>query len=169
VPDATSERCRGCGAAHAAGAPAPACRAGFDRMLALEFELPAAFGPVHHLTVAAWQLQHPDGQTPAALHTWRAMVADALDGRATTDELRRRTGRRFVGPARVRDAAAVAPPWWPRRWPITAADAASPDDSSDDPSVGRDPAAHAHRVLQWAASVRATLDRAAPPPDARRP
>ncbi len=126
------------------------CRAAFDRLLAFEFEVPAAFA-AHHLTVAAYYLQHPSGHAPAVLAMWRTLLADALDGRATPGELRRRASARFEGPERVREAGAGAPPWWPRQWPETVEAALPPDES-------RDPAAHVERVVRWARSVRRALD-----------
>lgn len=50
-----SKKCPHCGAVIA---PYEQCRDRFDLCLAKEFENPAAFGVVHHLTVVCYMLQH---------------------------------------------------------------------------------------------------------------
>src|SRR5678815_1476301 len=62
------------------------CRSLFDELLAHEYVFPAAFGAVHHLTVAAYYLQHPRGFSRAAIRGWRAIIAESLDGTATPAE-----------------------------------------------------------------------------------
>jgi hypothetical protein len=143
--------CSGCGAAQPEGA---SCRECFDALLAFEAERPAAFGAVHHLTVAAYSLQHPAGYRAEVLESWHALLADALDGRASVAELRQRMGRRFAGATRVREAGARPPAWWPPAWPLTVRAAFDPRVPL--PSVEE----YVASAQKWAAAVRATLDRA---------
>lgn len=140
--------CPDCGAPQAAGA---SCRACFEALLAFENERPSVFGAVHHLTVACYFLQHPTGYGREVLDAWRALVADALDGRATPRELRQRSGRRFAGARRVRDPAATLPPDWPAAWPMTVADVLTP---AEPPPSNEE---YTRRALAWAAAVRRTL------------
>lgn len=130
------------------------CRQAFDALLALEHVHPTAFGAVHHLTVACYSLQHPEGYAAAAIASWRRIVADVLDGRVTIPGLRRGVGAQFEGPTRVREPGARSPDWWPRRWPLTAPDVVP---AAKEPSTAE---GHVTRVLAWAASVRETIDAA---------
>jgi hypothetical protein len=88
--------------------------------------------------------------TRETLEGLRAAVADALDGRATIDDLRRRAraGAEAAGriTRRARDAEVR---WRTGSWPMTVADV-----------LGVEPgtAACAERVTRWARSVRETLD-----------
>ncbi len=156
MPDA----CTQCGAGISGD---DTCRTRFDTLLAIELEFPPAFGAVHHLTVACYSLQHPEGYVGAALAMWRQMLAQSLDGLATPKDLLQEARRRFEGPARVRETGAVPPPWWPATWPLTTADAL--------PAVGEHASAQGHidRVRRWAASIRAKLDAADPQPTLRTP
>jgi uncharacterized protein DUF5946 len=151
VASVPAEQCAQCGASQLDGIT---CRDCFDMMLAFENENPAAFGSVHHLTVACYFLQHPAGYSDAALNLWHQAVADGLDGRATTQELQRRAGRAFAGSVRVRDAAAVPRPWWPTAWPLTVRDVLMQGETIDAPT-------YVQRAATWAGSVRKTLDAAA--------
>jgi hypothetical protein len=146
-----AERCAQCAAPNVDGVT---CRDCFDLMLAFENENPAAFGAVHHLTVACYFLQHPAGYTDAALNVWHQAVADGLDGRATTYELQRRAGRLFAGSVRVRDSSATPRSWWPTTWPRTVFDVLRPGETIDAPT-------YVQRTAQWASAVRKALDEAA--------
>lgn len=164
--DALSSRaaCAECGAPQVDGA---SCRECFDGLLAFEHQQPAAFGAVHHLTVATYFLQHPRGYTAEVLRAWHALLADALDGRATIAELRRRHGRQFGGAARVRSSRPDVPAGWPADWPSHVRDVFDP--RAPLPSVND----YVARAGRWAADVRATLDatfgvNAAPPPGVRK-
>jgi hypothetical protein len=110
-----TRNCNQCGAAHDDGADCESC---FHALLAYENERPAAFGAVHHLTVATYYLQHPAGYTHEALAHWREIVSLALEGRASIRELRELSGNRFAGAKRVREPGASPPTWWPTRWPL---------------------------------------------------
>lgn len=129
----------------------------FDELLALEYVAPAAFGAVHHLTVAAYSLQHPRGYSRAVIRGWRTMIAESLDALTTPAEFLRRAraeARRGVR-IRVMEPGAEPPPGWPRQWPMTVADVVVP------PSDAPDATGHIDRVRRWSASIRATLDGAA--------
>lgn len=128
------------------------CRAMFDELLAHEYAFPPAFGAVHHLTVAAYSLQHPRGYSRDAIGTWRTMIADSLDGVATPAEFLRRARAEFDGAVRVREPGAEPPPEWPRSWPMTVADVIVP------PGETPDAAGHIDRVRRWAASIRTALE-----------
>jgi hypothetical protein len=146
-----SERCPTCGAAWSTGAT---CRDCFDALLAFENERPPAFGAVHHLTVPCYFMQHPAGYALHTLSTWRELLADSLDGRASPRELQARFAHRFDGAKRVRDPDAVLPGWWPSTWPTTVCDvlcATSPLPSTE---------TYVEGARRWAITTRETLDRA---------
>ena len=67
-------KCPQCGAMISDGVQ---CRDRFDQCLALEYELPAAFGKVHFLTVACYMLQHNAYSREAWLEA-RDMVAQLI-------------------------------------------------------------------------------------------
>jgi len=140
--------CAECGAEQPEGG---ACRACFHALLAYEAERPAAFGAVHHLTVATYFLQHPAGYTPRALDAWHALVDDALGGRASVAELRERMGREFAGAARTREPGATPPTHWPARWPLSVRDVIDPRQPLPEPDE------YVARALRWAAAARDTL------------
>ena len=137
------------------------CRSLFDELLAHEYAFPAAFGAVHHLTVAAYYLQHPRGFSRAAILGWRAIIAESLDGSATPAEFLRRARARSEAKVRIRERDAEPPDGWPRTWPMTVADAVVPP--GDEPNAE----GHVRRVTQWAKAVRETLDVLALPADAQ--
>jgi len=128
------------------------CRSLFDELLAHEYVFPAAFGAVHHLTVAAYSLQHPRGFSRAAICGWRAIIADSLDGTATPAEFLRRARAQSDAKIRIRERDAEPPDGWPGAWPMTVADVVVPP--------GEEPNADGHirRVKEWAKAIRATLD-----------
>jgi hypothetical protein len=59
------------------GAPETACQARFDEFLALEFTQ-AGFGAVHHLTVAAYMLQHSSRLTAEGWLHERALLQEFI-------------------------------------------------------------------------------------------
>lgn len=146
--------CADCGAPVADG---DTCRAVFEQLLAHESALPEAFGTVHHVTVAAYSLQHPRGYSHDAIRMWRVIIGESLDGLSTPANFLERARARFGGGLRVREPGAEPPDGWPREWPMTALDAVTPPDET--PSAG----GHIERVRRWAASIRATLDELLPP------
>jgi len=136
------------------------CRSLFDELLAHEYAFPAAFGAVHHLTVAAYYLQHPRGFSRAAIRGWRSIITESLDGAATPAEFLRRArapSDAKVRTVRIRERGTQPPEGWPRAWPMTVADAVVPP--------GEEPNADGHirRVTQWAKAIRETLDALALP------
>lgn len=133
------------------------CRSLFDELLAHEYAFPAAFGAVHHLTVAAYYLQHPRGFSRAAIRGWHTIIAESLDGTATPAEFLRRARTRSDARVRIRERDAKPPDAWPRTWPMTVTDVVVPP--GDVPNAD----GHIHRVTQWAKAVRATLDALALP------
>jgi hypothetical protein len=89
-------RCPQCGAQLPAD---ETCRDRFDRCLAKEFEQPASYGRVHHLTVACYMLQH-DLYSHAAWLEARQMVAQFIrQGRAPSD-VRRQNRKRLASAQR---------------------------------------------------------------------
>ncbi len=127
----------------------------FDELLAHEYAFPASFGAVHHLTVAAYYLQHPHGFSRAVIDGWRTIIAESLDGLATPAEFLRRARARSGDRVKVREPGAEPPEGWPRTWPMTVADVVVP------PGETPDADGHNSRVRQWAASIRETLEKAA--------
>ena len=145
--------CPDCGAPIADGVT---CRALFDQLLAHEYAFPKAFGEVHHLTVAAYSLQHPRGYSHDAIRMWRVMVDESLDGVSTPEDFLVRARLQFSGEVRVRQPGSEPPEGWPHRWPVTVADVVVPETEPGDAE------SHIDRVRQWAGSIRATLDEALP-------
>lgn len=141
--------CPDCGAVPDEG---ETCRALFERLLAHEYALPPAFGAVHHLTVAAYSLQHPRGYSRDAIAMWRVIVDESLDGLSTPENFLERARARFSGGVRVREPGAEPPSGWPTRWPMTVADVVPPPDESPTPE------GHIERVRRWAESIRTTLN-----------
>ena len=123
------------------------CRSLFDRLLAHEYAFPEAFGAVHHLTVAAYSLQHPRGYSRDAIRMWQVIVAESLDGVSTPANFLERARAHFANGVRVREPGAEPPRGWPTRWPMTAADVVDTPDAAE----------HVDRVRQWATSIRNRL------------
>lgn len=144
-----TDRCPQCGASPRSGLT---CRDAFDELLAFEFADPDAFGPVHHLTVACYYLQHPAGYTDEVRSMWRQLIGAPDAGRAQAVATMAAMRERFEGATRVREPGLEPPRWWPRQWAHTALDAVPAND------VDRTAAAHVWRVRRWAESVRAALD-----------
>lgn len=97
------------------------------------------------------------GLTTEALHALRRNLADALDGRAPVEELRRRARRDADGPARVRRRPGDPPVAWHRGpWPANVTDVLSATEAS-----------YPNLVEAWARAVRATLDAHLPPEPTR--
>ena len=144
-----THRCNYCAAVYEDGADCESC---FHALLAYENERPAAFGAVHHITVATYYLQHPAGYTHEALAHWRDVVRKALGG-ASIGELREFSGRRFEGAKRVREPGASAPAWWPAAWPLTIQSVFVPGTlpELDD---------YVHRAREWARATLRALDAA---------
>jgi hypothetical protein len=144
--------CADCGSVQDPGA---SCRECFDALLAFEYEHPAAFGAVHHLTVASFYLQHPQGYSLDALDAWRDVLKESLDATRTPREILATMSERFEGATRVRDRDAGTPEWWPDEWPMTIRDVLVPN--RDLPAVDE----YIARARAWAASVRRGLDECA--------
>jgi hypothetical protein len=145
-----TQDCDQCGAVYDDGADCESC---FHALLAYENERPAAFGAVHHLTVATYYLQHPAGYTRETLAHWREILARSLDGTASVRELRELAARRFAGAKRVRQENATVPDWWPRVWPATIQSVLTPDTA-----VELDVDTYVDRAREWARQSRAALD-----------
>jgi hypothetical protein len=122
-------------------------------LLLLESQVPGGPGGwPHFYAVATYGLQHPQGMgyTAEALAGLRASLADALDGRATLDALRRRARRGAARAGRVtRRAGDTAVRWRVGSWPLTVVDVCAGGI-----------AGYAERVERWARSVRDSLDAA---------
>lgn len=129
------------------------CRAMFEELLAHEYTFPQAFGAIHHVTVAAYCLQHPRGYSRGAIDMWRTIVGESLDGLSTPQDFLRRA-RFQMGSAdvRVREPGAEPPENWPTTWPLTVADVVTP------PGETPDADGHVARVRRWAQAIRLTLD-----------
>lgn len=143
--------CTRCGATPRAGLT---CRDAFNQLLAFEFADREAFGPVHHLTVACYYLQHPDGYSDDVRAVWRRLISAPEAGREFAVSTMAATRDQFEGAARVREPGREPPEWWPRHWTHTALDALAVDEAD------RTAAGHVRRVRAWAVSVRTALDTA---------
>jgi hypothetical protein len=128
------------------------CHGKFEQLLAHEYAFPQAFGTVHHMTVAAYSLQHPRDYSRDALKLWRVILAESLDGLTTPTQFLERARAQFSGGLRVREKGALPPPEWPHAWPVTVLDVLVP------PGEVPDAEGHIVRVKRWAASIRETLD-----------
>ena len=144
----TKSICPECGAPIPAGG---ACLDHFHALLVLEGTFPGAPGSIlHFYVVACYNLQHPDsvGLTAEALEGLRRNLADALDGKASVVELRRRTRLATDGPRRVRRRSGDPPVDWHRGpWPVNVTDV-----------LTATAATYPDLVEAWARSIRATLD-----------
>ena len=147
-------RCASCGGVRRGGLAS--CRAAFDELLALEFVDPAAFGPVHHLTVACFFLQHPEGHTAEVLAMWRHMISEPEAGGSFATRELAVARRTFDGPTRVREVGARLPDWWPVDFPVTVWD------TLPEAGTSMDAAGHVARVRHWAQRTGDALDRADP-------
>ncbi len=151
--ETTLDRCDECGAAQFPGATCLDC---FHGLLAFENEHPAAFGAVHHITVASYYLQHPRGYKTEVLALWRSAIADVLSGRASARDLRSRASAEFDGPTRVKDPLAVLPTGWPKSWPMVIRDVYDPRARLPDMT------AYIDRAKTWAATVIGRLESEVP-------
>jgi hypothetical protein len=86
-----SQPCPLCGAEFPAGAQ---CCDRFDLCLAKEFENPATYGAVHHLTVACYMLQHNAYSREGWLSTRELLVQFIQEGR-TPAEVRAQNRRKL--------------------------------------------------------------------------
>jgi hypothetical protein len=129
-----------------------ACRECFEALLAFENERPKVFAAVHHLTVAAYYLQHPAGYAHSVLDAWRSLLADSLDGKITPASLRQTLGRQFAGSKRVREPDATPPEWWPSEWTVRVQDVFNPVEPLPTESE------YVSRAIAWAKATREKLD-----------
>jgi hypothetical protein len=102
------------------GAPGDNCQSLFDRALSLEFTDPD-YWAVHHLTVAAWMVQH-DRYTHAGWLATRRLLAEFVASELPPGE----TGRRLARDAASRDGSLTRGAPFARfreiRWTTTVAD-----------------------------------------------
>jgi hypothetical protein len=123
------------------------CFEKYGEMLALEFEQPAVFGAVHHITVNCYNLQHSDTFSDEALTWMRTALRDTVENDLSGPELLKRARGMHGGDFQVRrrDARARAP--WPTAWSMTVADVRT--DS---------PGAYTRDIMAWARSILKDLD-----------
>lgn len=145
-----ADACPECGATPALGA---SCRDLFHALLLLEAEVSGAPGGLPHFyAVASYNLQHPisGGLHREALRGLRSAVADALEGRASIEDLRRRAraGAKRLGRV-TRRAGDDVPASFPGDWAVTITEI-----------LAGGVEGYAGRVEAWARSVLRELDRA---------
>lgn len=144
----TQARCAECGAPLPQGGE---CRDLFESLLLLEGEIPGSAGSISHFyAVSTYLLQHPDSMslTQEALDRLRVAAADALDGRVSLDDLRRRA--RWVASVAervTRRPGQAAPDWRRGGWAMTITEVLTADENT-----------YADVVRAWAQSARETLD-----------
>lgn len=117
------------------------CRQAFEAALALEFENPAVFGRVHHLTVTCYNLQHPHQFTPEALKLMNKGLRALVAGEIQPGDLRAAMGRTFSGSRKVLRQDPTPPRLHP--WRLTTADLA----------LDSGPEAFIASVRRWASSI----------------
>jgi len=142
------------------GAPLPAgsaCLDHFHALLVLEGSFPGAPGSIlHFYAVACYNLQHPDstGLTGEVLEALRHNLADALDGKASVAELRRRARLATDGSRRVRRRPGdPSVEWYRGPWPMNVTHVLSATNAT-----------YPELVEAWARAIRATLDDVTPAP-----
>lgn len=139
--------CPECGAALPTGL---ACFDLLGLVIAWEAE-DAALQALHFETVATYNLQHPAQFMPEALaHVHAGLAARVRDGLGIA-EIRRRTGARYQGPAKVLRPEHERRPVL-RAWPLTLADI----------WADGQPAGAAERVQAWTKATLAELDKPSP-------
>ena len=117
-------------------------------MLALEFEQPAVFGAVHHITVICYNIQHPDAFSEEALEWMRSSLRAIVEENLSGPDLLKRTRKTFPGavPVKRRTPPVEKPPGI--MWSMTVLDVRT--DSPD---------AYIEDIKAWAKSVLSDLDR----------
>jgi hypothetical protein len=144
--------CPECGALVPEGG---ACMDHFHALLVLEGSFPGMAGSIlHFYAVACYNLQHPDsmGLNVEALKGLRRNLADALNGKAPVEELRRRTRQATDGPTRVRRRPSDPPVEWYRGpWPVNVTSVLTATATT-----------YPNLVEAWARAIRAMLDATAP-------
>jgi hypothetical protein len=118
-----SSRCTECGAPLPQGG---SCREHFDTLLAREWQIRGGPGALpHFFAVATWGLQHPRAMsyTMGTVSGLRRAVADALNGDASIEELRRRAGAGAAKAGRItRTEGDAEVDWQIAAWPMTVVD-----------------------------------------------
>jgi hypothetical protein len=95
--------------AHCIQCGAVGCKEKCGEMLAPEFEQPAVFGTVHHLTIICYNIQHPDEFTDEALEWMRSSLRTIVSEGLSPQEFRERAGKNVeAGKLKVRRHAAPA-------------------------------------------------------------
>jgi hypothetical protein len=149
-----SPRCTECGAPLPQGG---SCREHFDTLLAREWQIRGGPGALpHFFAVATWGLQHPRAMsyTMGTVSGLRRAVADALNGDASIEELRRRAGAGAAKAGRItRTEGDAEVDWQIAAWPMTVVDVLPVMTARD---------IYAQRVSQWARSVVDTLNQSHP-------
>lgn len=137
--------CVECGAALPASG---ACRDHFNNLLLLESQIPGGpTGLSHFYAVGVYLLQHPDSMNMRrqSLVGLRSAIADALDGRVTIEDVRRRARQGAAAMGRVtRRPGEPEFPWRRGSWPATVTDVLGVEPKRDDYLVG---------VSRWARLV----------------
>lgn len=116
------------------------CRDKFESMLALEFEDPAVFGAVHHVTVICYNLQHPVAFSEEALEWMRSTLRSIVEEGLTPAQIRERSQKQFKGQVKVLSKSPKAPR--KAEWSMTATDV-----RTDSPEV------YVNDVMAWARSI----------------
>jgi hypothetical protein len=118
------------------------CREQYGECLALEFQEPAVFGAVHHVTVLCYNLQHPRDFSPKALAWMRSSLRAVIEGNVSPVALREQAGREFKRQARVLRKDGQATPPARTHWSRTVLD------------VRREsPAVYTGDILAWARAI----------------
>ena len=137
--------CPQCGAAPLDG---KTCKDKYGEILALEFQEPAVFGVVHHITVTCYNLQHPDFFSDEAIEWMKTSLRKIIEEGLSPAELRKSAGKRTGEGMNVRRQ--TAPADVPRRiiWSLTVMDVRA--DSAE---------VYVREIRAWAKSILDDLNR----------
>ena len=137
--------CPQCGAISADG---KTCKDKYGEILALEFEDPAVFGAVHHITVACYNLQHPDYFSDEAREWMRTALHRVVEEGLPPADMLKNVRKRAGEGMKVRRRTAPESPPGRIAWSMTVM--AVRTDSAE---------VYIEDIKAWAKSILSDLDR----------
>jgi hypothetical protein len=123
------------------------CFGKYGEILALEFESPAVFGAVHHITVNCYNIQHPDEFTTEAQEWMLSALRDVIEKGLTPAELLERARKSSGQCLKMRRETVSATPVRRIPWSMTVLHI-----RTDSPEV------YTGDIMAWAKSILNDLD-----------